>query len=385
MHKNIRRSIAVAATATGMWALGTAAASADELPVSVPLSTPDHAADATDVINGVDGAEGLEDTVRTTAGEARTAVGDTVSKATEAAGRAGQVTGLNGKATGATGTVGSAVDRAVGGADVQGVPDLQGVQDLSGAYGTQDLQGLPGYDVPWFDVSSYGVPTYDAVPTAPDAPIDYLFGPIEQIPGYAQNTVPGAVATARSTARGALAQAGPLVGQTFDSVLPPVVVDAVSAVLPVVGQALEDGGTLVRGVVSEVSPFAHGVVEQDALPFVHGVTPEVAPLADGVAGAVQPFAGGAVAEVQPLAQGLTGNAVTPFAQGVTALVKPLAQGVGAQAQPFAAGLVGTAGGDARPAVEHAAYGAAGPDSTAPAYLSDAEAAFTAPEYSAQGI
>lgn len=381
MHKNIRRSVAVAATATGMWALGTAAASADELPVSVPLSTPDHAAD---VINGVDGAEGLEDTVRTTAAEAKAALGDTVSRATEAAGRAGQVTGLKGKVTGATGTVRSTVDRAVGGADVQGAPELQGVQDLSGAYGTQDPQGLPGYDVPGFDVSSYGVPTYD-VPTAPDAPIDYLFGPLEQIPGYAQNTVPGPVTTARTTAHGALAQAGPVVGQTSDSVLPPVVADAVSAVLPVVGQALEDVGTLVRGVVCEVSPFAHGVVEQDALPFVHGVTAEVAPLADGVAGAVQPFAGGVVAEVQPLAQGLTGDAVTPFAQGVTARVKPLAQSVGAQAQPFAAGLVGTAGGDARQAVEHAAYGAAGLDSIAPAYLSDAAAAFTAPEYSAQGI
>ncbi|RRR69719.1 hypothetical protein EHS43_42000, partial [Streptomyces sp. RP5T] len=44
MNKNIRRSIVIAAGVTGAWALGSAVASADELPAA-PLSTTDTTAD----------------------------------------------------------------------------------------------------------------------------------------------------------------------------------------------------------------------------------------------------------------------------------------------------------------------------------------------------
>ncbi|MGY5034961.1 hypothetical protein ACWC9U_29785 [Streptomyces sp. 900116325] len=64
---------------------------------------------------------------------------------------------------------------------------------------------------------------------------------------------------------------------------------------------------------------------------------------------------------------------------------PLAQGVGARVQPFAGGLVGTAGGDARPAVDNVAHGARGLTSVAPDFVTDAVPSFTAPEYRAQGV
>ncbi|MEV7399469.1 hypothetical protein AB0N93_03505 [Streptomyces sp. NPDC091267] len=373
MHKNIRRSIAVAATATGMWALGTAAASADELPVSLPLSTPDHAADVSDVadvINGVDGddvvgkAEGLTDTAQAKAADATADARATVRSA--AAGHATDRAGLAGHTPEAGDQVTGAVEKAAG--------------------ATADR--VTGGHV--------GTP-------APEAPVDYLFGPIEQLPGYGpdrlRTATPGtldtgvdtALSTTRSTAKatteGALTQAAPVVGQTSDAVLPPVVADVVSGVLPVVGQALGDVFTLVQGVVGEVTPFADGVVTHAAAPFVQGVTTEVQPLAYGVTGAVQPFAEGVVSEVPPLAQGLTGDAVGPFAQGVTTRVMPLAQGVGAEARPFAGGLVGTVGDDARPTVANAAYGAQGLTSVTPDYVSGTVAALpsVAPAYPVQGI
>lgn len=89
--------------------------------------------------------------------------------------------------------------------------------------------------------------------------------------------------------------------------------------------------------------------------------------------------------MQPSAQGLTGDAVAPFARGVATQVMPLAQGVGARVQPFAGGLVGTADGDARPAVDNVAHGAQGLTSVAPDFVTDVVPSFTAPEYPAQGI
>ncbi|WP_371535882.1 hypothetical protein OG210_10085 [Streptomyces sp. NBC_00466] len=65
MNKNIRRSVAVAATASGVWASGAAAAGAAELLVSVPHMAPDTVTDtdtviatATDIATDVQGVEG---------------------------------------------------------------------------------------------------------------------------------------------------------------------------------------------------------------------------------------------------------------------------------------------------------------------------------------
>ncbi len=336
MHKNMRRSIAVAATATGMWALGTAAASADELPVSVPLSTPDLAAEAPDTTEtvkavtdtkvfqdakSVDGIDGVKDTL------------------TEAGGKAADAADVRDRLPSdrIPGEVSDGLPGEVRTPQTPKVPDLGDVRQAPGAV---------------------------ELPAAPADEIDYLFGPIEQIPGYARNQAPAAV-------QGALAEAGPVVGQTSDSVLPPLAAGAVGVAVPVVGQAVGDVGTLARGVAGEVTPFARGVVGDAAAPFVQGVTTEVQPLASGVTGAAVPFGGGVASEVEPLAEGLTGDAVAPFAQGVTTRVQPLAEGVGAQARPFAGGLADTVREDARPVVGHAGTGAQDVTSVAPSFATDA--------------
>lgn len=320
MHKNMRRSIAVAATATGMWALGTAAASADELPVSVPLSTPDLAAEAPDTTEAVEAltdTKVLKDAKSIDGIEGVDAVEDTLTEA-------------GGKATGAA-DVRDALpsDRLPGEVRTARTPEVPDLGDVRQAPGAVEL------------------------PAAPADEIDYLFGPIEQIPGYAQNQAPAAV-------QGVPAEAGPVVGQTSESVLPPLAAGAVG-----------DVGTLARGAVGEVTPFARGVVGDAAAPFVQGVTTEIQPLASGVTGAAVPFAGGVASEAGPLVEGLTGDAVAPFAQGVTTRVQPLAEGVGAQARPFAGGLADTVREDARPVVGHAGTGVQDVTSVTPSFTTDA--------------
>ncbi|MGC4965787.1 hypothetical protein ACLQ2H_07190 [Streptomyces globisporus] len=383
MHKNMRRSIAVAATATGMWALGTAAASAAELPVSVPLSTPDLGAetpDATDVVEDVTDTKVVKEAKAVTDAKAVDRAGDAKDTLTKAGNKAAEAVEGAGAA--------DARDSLPSQADVRDsltsqvrapqapefpqtaeVPQLGDVQQLPGAGHLPDTQ-LPDAQLPDVQFPAEVPQLPDArfpdvrVPAAPVDEIDYLFGPIEQIPGYAQSQVPTAV-------QGALAEAGPVVEQTSDSVLPPLAAGAVGVAVPVVGQAVGDVGTLAQGVVGEVGPFAQGVVGDAAAPFVQGVTTEVQPLAYGVTGAAIPFAEGVASEVQPLAQGLTGDAVAPFAQGVTTRVQPLAEGVGAQARPFAGGLTDTVREDAGPAVAHAAAGAQGLTSVTPSFVTDA--------------
>ncbi|WP_426498972.1 hypothetical protein [Streptomyces sp. D54] len=333
MHKNMRRSIAVAATATGMWALGTAAANADELPVSVPLSTPDLAAEAPDTTETVKTVEAVTDTKVLKDAKSVDGIKDTLTEAGGKATDAADVRdGLQSDRLPSDGLPGE-----VRTPQTPEVPDLGDVRQAPGAV---------------------------ELPAASADEIDYLFGPIEQIPGYAQNQAPAAV-------QRALAEAGPLVGQTSDSVLPPLAAGAVGVAVPVAGQAVGDVGTLARGVVGEVTPFARGVVGDAAAPFVQGVTAEVQPLASGVTGAAVPFAGGVASEVGPLAEGLTGDTVAPFAQGVTTRVQPLAEGLGAQARPFAGGLADTVREDARPVVGHAGTGVQDVTSVAPSFATDA--------------
>ncbi|MBK3601157.1 hypothetical protein JHN50_31400 [Streptomyces sp. MBT98] len=357
MHKNMRRSIAVAATATGMWALGTAAASAAELPVSVPLSTPDLGAetpDATDVVEDVTDTEVVKEAKAVTVAKAVDRAGDAKDTLTKAGNKAAEAV----EDASAADVRDSLPSQAPEFPQTAEVPQLGDVQQLPGAGHLPDTQlpdaqlsdvqfpgaGIPDTQLPDAQLSDVqfpgaGIPDTqlpdarfpDAqIPAAPVDEIDYLFGPIEQIPGYAQSQVPTAV-------QGALAEAGPVVEQTSDSVLPPLAAGVVGVAVPVVGQAVGDVGTLAQGVVGEVGPFAQGVAS----------------------------------EVQPLAQGLTGDAVAPFAQGVTTRVQPLAEGVGAQARPFAGGLTDTVRGDARPAVAHAAAGAQGLTSVTPSFVTDA--------------
>ncbi|WYB31872.1 hypothetical protein V6574_22395 [Streptomyces sp. SM1P] len=268
MHKNMRRSIAVAATATGMWALGTAAASAAELPVSVPLSTPDLGAetpDATDVVEDVTDAEVVKEAKAVTdvkavdrAGEVKDTLTKAGSKATEAvegAGAADVRDSLPSKVR---------APQAPEFPQTAEVPELGDVQQVPGAGHLPDAQ-FPDAGIPEAGFPDARFPDV-RVPAAPVDEIDYLFGPIEQIPGYAQSQVPTAV-------QGTLAEAGPVVEQTSDSVLPPLAAGAVGVAVPVVGQAVGDVGTLAQGVVGEVGPFAQGVVGDAAAPSCRASRP----------------------------------------------------------------------------------------------------------------
>ncbi|HZX37103.1 MAG TPA: hypothetical protein VFF37_01970, partial [Streptomyces sp.] len=142
MHKNIRRSIAVAATATGMWALGTAAASADEVAVSVPLSTPDQAADAVEDVKDV--ASDVRGEAVDAAAQAKGAAHDPQNTAK------GAVPAAKGAAQGATAHVDAL--------------DTRGTADQARQYAEAEL---PAYDLP-------------AAPDVADVQgeIDYLFGPL---------------------------------------------------------------------------------------------------------------------------------------------------------------------------------------------------------------
>ncbi|NDZ80312.1 hypothetical protein G3I19_17625 [Streptomyces sp. SID10853] len=295
MNKNIRRSIAVAATASGVWALGTAAAGAAELPVSVPHSPPDTAADtAAETVDGigadVQGAEG-------TAGHA-----------------AGHVKDIGHASHTVTGQVHHQVQHGVHHQVDHRIQDqhqvLREAQHLipapSAAPAGPAASSLPAVN---------GTDRADAIDGIDGANgvdvIDYLFGPIDQIPGYSQaagqavaRTTDATGAALGTTTLGDITHvtphgaAAPMAGMTgvtgaaADSVLPPVAVTAVDGVLPVAGQAVGDAGGITDGVVFDVQPTVQGVVAQ------------VRPPAQGVVSAAQPAVHGAAAQVKPLAQGL---------------------------------------------------------------------------------
>ncbi|MFD3314958.1 hypothetical protein ACFWXN_42560, partial [Streptomyces sp. NPDC058694] len=85
MHKNIRRSIVIAAGVTGAWALGSAVASADELPAT-SASVPDASLsvdDVDDVVGTVTDTttDTLTDVTGGTAVKAQNTVADTTAKA----------------------------------------------------------------------------------------------------------------------------------------------------------------------------------------------------------------------------------------------------------------------------------------------------------------
>src|SRR4051812_11902588 len=79
MNKNIRRSIVIAAGVTGAWALGSAVASADELPSS-SLSVSDPTGDTGSTLDGV--VTGVQDTASGVTGTAASTVTDTTGRRT---------------------------------------------------------------------------------------------------------------------------------------------------------------------------------------------------------------------------------------------------------------------------------------------------------------
>ncbi|MGW1881061.1 hypothetical protein [Streptomyces sp. NPDC001970] len=289
MNKNIRRSIVVAAGAAGMWAIGTAAASADELP-SLSLSTPDQGIDVLDTVE------------------------DTVTGATDAADDVPAVAAATGTAQAGAGAAVAQAEEAKGAAQDATRAPVVSTADQARQYAEGELSDAQGE-------------------------IDYLFGPLSSFAPELVDQAPGA---AQGYARGAVAAATPIADETCQDVLPPIADRAVDGVLPVAGQAVGDVAGLATGVVGEVTPFAGGVVSE-VQPFAGSVVGEVQPFAGGVVGEVQPLVETVVDHVEPVAYGVGGSAGN-LAHGVVGDVRPFAGGVVSEVRPFAQDVTGTVAG-----------------------------------------
>ncbi|MYT33247.1 MULTISPECIES: hypothetical protein [unclassified Streptomyces] len=353
MRTNIRRSIAVAATATGLWALGSVAANAAELP-----ATPDLPA-----VGTVTGAAGhlptgaVTGTVQKAAGTATATVNGLAGKATGALGGGG--VSADKLPTGRLPQVGGVVDgvrKLVGGAglsglntgDVQKAVDTKqatkAVKQVTKAAGHAELgkagklvngklpavPGVPAAKLP--GGLPKGLPGVPALPKVPGLP---------KAPGSADNLLAGLAGAGlrpeqlTKQAQGALATARPVVDRTAADVLPPVAGRTVAKVLPVAQGAVGNAGALAGDAAGHATPFVTVV-------------------------------GG---RVQVFAQGAQGQAV-PFAQGVAGQATLLAQGVGGDAVPFAQGLTGVVVTDAKGTATTTVAGAQGLAPAVPAHVAD---------------
>lgn len=279
MNKNIRRSIVIAAGVSGAWALGSAVASADEMPahsVAVPDLAGDVVADVQGTVSHVQGTvdDVTHGTVGSVTGKAQdTVAGVTGQGRTTASGAAstvsGTVSGTAAKAapqagtavTGAQGTVRHAdarVEAVAAHAKQQARTYVEGVTTVADTARTVAARAAHAHTagVPNVSAGAVAQNAGDRAAAAQDGAtqeIDYLFGPLSafapdvdrtvtgaqgqvqgataqvqgiavqaygtaaQVPGYAQN-VP---ATASGAVGGVTTAAGPVVDETSAAVLPP--------------------------------------------------------------------------------------------------------------------------------------------------------------------
>lgn len=359
MRNNIRRSILVAAAATGIWALGTAAANAAELP-DVPAA--DHVTGTVtstvggagktagdtlptdgvkDVTNGVADTSKVTDAAGKTVDGAKATVDGAASKVTGAAKGAlpgvGDVTGLtDGLTKGATDkadlaktaktakeakkTVKKAQKAAKKAADldlptgeVPGVvPQLPGLGSLPSVPVTPSVPTLPS--VPGELPAVPATPDLPATPGSADDLLAALSGAgvrPEELTGKAQRTLGDAQST---------------VGGVAPGELPPAGNDAVGQAIPVVQQTAGDAGVLADDAYLQLAPFAGN-------------------LANGAEGDATGLAGDSVLLVQGLTltvttdgQILVGNAVSGAETLVPALPGDLTDAANVPALPALSAL-----------------------------------------------
>ncbi|MFJ4919894.1 hypothetical protein [Streptomyces sp. NPDC088725] len=155
MHKNIRRTVAVAATATGLLAFGAAGANAEEAPDALPVSLPDHAIDVPDLVGGLTGA-----------------VGDTVG-------------GVVGGVTGQTPQPHAPLPTTEAPAPSQSAPAHTPAPGHTTAPAHTPSAAAPSAPSASPSPSSGGSTGSSTQSGEGDDVIDYLFGPLDLIPGYA--------------------------------------------------------------------------------------------------------------------------------------------------------------------------------------------------------
>ncbi len=193
MNKNIRRTIVIAAGVSGAWALGSAVASADELPAH-SVSVPDKPAEAVSDVS-------VDDAIAQTADALHGAVGQVVhgvagDTAQGAHGVGGQVTHV---AQGAVATAGTAAHgTGPGSADVAhgAVAQAPGAVAQAGAHAAQAPEAAPEVDYLFGPLSAFA-PELAAQSTAAPAAVHTTAAPAAQsaaVPAAAPQ--PGDVPTA---------------------------------------------------------------------------------------------------------------------------------------------------------------------------------------------
>ncbi|WP_432037337.1 hypothetical protein [Streptomyces cucumeris] len=389
MRKNIRRSLLVAAAATGIWALGTAAASADELP-AVPS--------ADSVTSTVDGVG------ETAGGTASTdSVTDTVKGATDGLADTSEVTGtakktVGGAASTVTGTVNGGVPATDG---LPGVPDASGTVDrVTGGAADADADkvagkagkagkavkkaaakaqrstdvDLPTGEVPGVVPGVVDIPALGTLPAVPDTSALPAAGSVPSVDGAVPAELPtrlpatpelpavpgsadellGALGGAAvrpeqltGTAQATADAARPTVDGAASDVLPPAAHRVVVKVVPVAQLAVGDAGVLAGDAVDHTTPYAGYVT-----------------------GSAQGHALGTVSDVVPFVQDTAAGAV-PAAQRVVVTTVPFAQEVATSTVPFARDLGTSAVVDAQVTAGNATDGAKSLLPAVPADLTDA--------------
>lgn len=301
MRKNIRRSLIVAAAASGIWALGTSGANAAELPVSTGTVTGTvekvHKGGLTDTIDEA------KDTVRkTTEGVTRGVTEKLPSKGIPENGLPTNTLPLDGLPTdrvdGAVEGAGSEVGKVTDGTDRVGQA-VKDAQDKVGSAG-RDLPAVPGVEVPQLPprtlptVALPAVPEVPQVPTVPSAPAtgDLVNGlaaaglrPEKLVcvlkGDHAQQVV--------GTVRKAVSTAQPLIDRATGTVVPPFAGEIVVQVEVVADQAATDTAVTVDDAAATSAP----VVESTAVrthALAENVTGELRHFGDGVGEDAVPYA-----------------------------------------------------------------------------------------------
>ncbi|MFF7654905.1 hypothetical protein ACFZCY_34585, partial [Streptomyces sp. NPDC007983] len=363
MRNNVRRSILVAAAATGIWALGSAAANAAETP-SVPSTD-----NVTSTVGGV--TQKVTDTTRKVT-ETTDKVTDTTGKVTDtvdgATGDVADTSKVNDTAKktvdGVTGTVNDTVDGAAKGQ----LPDVsKTTRDVTGGaldgvtrdakpgkvvkkahHAVKSVQKAADVDLPTGEVPGV-VPHLPGLGSLPvngsslpaAAPVPTIKGAPAEVPAQlpAAPKLPGAPGAADNLlaslsgagvrpeelagkAKGTVGIAKPVVNGVADDVLPPAVNRVVVRVVPVAQGTLDDAGVLAGDAAGKTVPYV-GYVVGSAQGYTLGTASNVLPFAqDTVANAV-PFVQGTVANAVPVARNTVNNTV-PFAADLATTTVPFA-------------------------------------------------------------
>jgi hypothetical protein len=318
MRKNIRRSLVLAAAASGIWALGAASANAAELP------THDTGA-LTNTVNGSGGLLGntLHGVTHTVGG-----VQHTVTKTTKTVGQTsgGLTQGATGKLAGSaaskvTGTVSGVTGQlpatgSLGNAGQLGkAADLNNVtktaqHEVSGATKNLPVASKAGNLNSLrnaTDLTNHVLPA-EGLPSLPQVPGLNVLGQLPHLPAVPAVPQVGHVAShvVSSTLRP---------GQLTSALPAGPAKQVVVRTLPVAQQAVSDAGATVDNATSTTTPFANLAVGQADF-LVHNPSPSgVVSAGSGLAGGVAPFALKLGAGVTAHVQTLAGHAVTGAQNG----------------------------------------------------------------------